>query len=440
METTVRLRVTSLRVLMLTSCWLGPMMGRAAEMVLVDDTMSSAARPTATYGATRSLALKTGQQLYFKFDLSTLPPGTTSAQVSKATLKLWVDRVIKAGTCELSPVTGVWNEETLKGSALPAKGAAEISGINIQFGAAKQFLVLDLTDLAKDWIDGTTTNNGVVLAASTGSAIFMFVPSKEDVASGRLAELEIDLALNQNGDSATTLFATTNQGAGAAVGGSNTATTGFTSGVVGTADSTTNGTDVKNAVSGVLGLITSTTPGGYSAGVRGINNSTGGTGIGVVGYQAGSGWGVYGESPSGFGVYGLTKDLTAASSGVRGETFSSNGIGVEAKYSGSGVGVALEVDNGAIRVAGTNKFAFVHTATPTNKLSANGTDVDNPMCNGDANCLLFVTQKLNPVGIVYNNSPIGVYYNTVRSKWEIFNQNNVAIPNNAQFNVLVIKQ
>jgi hypothetical protein len=34
----------------------------------------------------------------------------------------------------------------------------------------------------------------------------------------------------------------------------------------------------------------------------------------------------------------------------------------------------------------------------------------------------------------------GVYYNIVRNKWEIFNENNVAIPNNAQFNVLVIKQ
>jgi hypothetical protein len=75
-----------------------------------------------------------------------------------------------------------------------------------------------------------------------------------------------------------------------------------------------------------------------------------------------------------------------------------------------------------------------------NKLSANGTDIDNPLCNGDPNAILLVTQKLNPSGIVYNNSPIGVYYNTIRNKWEIFNENNVAIPTNAQFNVLIIKQ
>ncbi|MBI5646508.1 MAG: hypothetical protein HY962_06215 [Ignavibacteriae bacterium] len=231
-----------------------------------------------------------------------------------------------------------------------------------------------------------------------------------------------------------------NSGSGPGILGQNSATTGSTFGMRGEAASTSHGVGATGGVTGVFGLVTPTTPGGYSAGVRGINNGTGGTGIGVIGYQAGSGWGVYGETPSGFGVYGLTTNSSSASSGVRGETFSSNGVAVEAKYSGSGVGTALELDNGAIRVSGVNKAAFIHTATAANKLSANGTDIDNAMCNGDATCILIVTQKLNPSGIVYNNSPIGVYYNTIRSKWEIFNQNNVAIPNNAQFNVLVIKQ
>lgn len=234
------------------------------------------------------------------------------------------------------------------------------------------------------------------------------------------------------------LEANTN-GTGNGVLGKNTSATGTTSGVFGSAASTSHGTGASGGVSGVVGTVTPTTPGGYSAGVRGVNNGTGGTGIGVVGYQAGSGWGVYGETPGGFGVYGLVTNTTGATSGVRGETYSTSGIGVEAKYSGTGVGTALELDNGAIRVAGTNKAAFTHTATVANKLSANGTDVDNPMCNGDGNCFLFVTQKLG-AGVVYNNSPIGVYYNSSRSKWEIFNQNNAAIPTGAIFNILVIKQ
>lgn len=280
---------------------------------------------------------------------------------------------------------------------------------------------------------------GVTYSASSsgvyGSATGTGIGVRGTSTVGKAGFFEITSAANtSNSLEATTV------GSGYGMYGTNTAATGSTSGVVGEATSASHGIGANGGVTGVLGRVIPTTPGGYSAGVRGINNGTSGTGIGVIGYQAGSGWGVYGETPSGFGVYGLTTNNTAVSSGVRGETFSTNGIGVEAKYSGTGVGIALEIDNGAIRVAGVNKAAFVHTATAANKLSANGTDITNPMCDGDATCILIVTQKLNPSGIVYNNSPIGVYYNTVRNKWEIFNENNVAIPNNAQFNVLVIKQ
>jgi hypothetical protein len=236
-----------------------------------------------------------------------------------------------------------------------------------------------------------------------------------------------------------TALQVTNTGLGTPIAGISTSATGSVAAVSGATASTSHGVGATGGATGVLGLITSTTPGGYSAGLRGVNSGTGGTGIGVIGYQAGSGWGVYGETPSGFGVYGLTTNNSAVSVGVRGETFSTAGIGLEAKYSGTGVGVALEVDNGAIRLAGVNKAAFIHTATVGNKLSANGTDIDNAMCNGDGTALLFVTQRLG-TGIVYNNAPVGVYYNTIRNKWEIFNENNVAIPTGAQFHVLVIKQ
>ena len=67
-------------------------------------------------------------------------------------------------------------------------------------------------------------------------------------------------------------------------------------GVIGTTDAT-NGGDSAGATSaaGVRGVVTSTSPGSYSAGVWGINNSTTGNGIGVAGYHAGSGFGVYGK-------------------------------------------------------------------------------------------------------------------------------------------------
>ncbi|MCB0666257.1 MAG: tail fiber domain-containing protein [Saprospiraceae bacterium] len=66
--------------------------------------------------------------------------------------------------------------------------------------------------------------------------------------------------------------------------------------------------------SGVRGEITNTSPGSLSAGVRGINQGTGGVGSGVYGSHAGSGYGVYGTAVDGSGVIGLS--------------FGSSGVGV----------------------------------------------------------------------------------------------------------------
>jgi hypothetical protein len=77
--------------------------------------------------------------------------------------------------------------------------------------------------------------------------------------------------------------------------GAHTASTGTDAGVRGDTSST------DASANGVLGLVRSTSPGANSAGVRGINNGTGGLGIGVYGSQAGSGFGVYGTAPSGYG-------------------------------------------------------------------------------------------------------------------------------------------
>ncbi len=54
----------------------------------------------------------------------------------------------------------------------------------------------------------------------------------------------------------------------------------------------------------LFGEITDTTPGGFSAGVRGENRGTGFSGVGVYGSQNGFGYGVYGTTPGGIGVIG----------------------------------------------------------------------------------------------------------------------------------------
>jgi hypothetical protein len=85
---------------------------------------------------------------------------------------------------------------------------------------------------------------------------------------------------------------------GYAVYGLHGQTTGTNSAIRGETNST------SALAEAVTGVVVSTTPGGSSTGVRGINNGTGGLGIGVWGSHAGSGWGVYGSAPAaGFAGY-----------------------------------------------------------------------------------------------------------------------------------------
>jgi hypothetical protein len=78
-------------------------------------------------------------------------------------------------------------------------------------------------------------------------------------------------------------------------------------GVIGRTDSTVGGFDFPGTgVAGVLGIVNPTSPGYWSAAVRGVNNGTGAAGLGVWGSQNGSGWGVYGSTDSGVGVAGTS--------------------------------------------------------------------------------------------------------------------------------------
>jgi hypothetical protein len=97
------------------------------------------------------------------------------------------------------------------------------------------------------------------------------------------------------------------------------------------------------------------------------------------------------------------------------------------------------VPNGSsynVLVLSTETNVFVHQATPSNIVSQ-WTEIDNPATNNNPSAVLMVTQNWNPGGSggTYNNHRIGVYY--TGSKWAIFNEDLVAMPSGASFNVLV---
>lgn len=183
------------------------------------------------------------------------------------------------------------------------------------------------------------------------------------------------------GGVANGVYGMTDNGGGNGVVGHNTnLTAGSGAGVLGVAASTggvaVRGTNsLGTAVAGnsgdttvnataVLGTITSTSPGGFSAAVKGQNDSTNGRGIGVWGNHNGSGWGLYGTSSNGIGVNAVCDQGTGlAAAGGTAVIASGDSLGVVASGGNavvaeglgtSGIGVNATADSSSPAVLAAN--------------------------------------------------------------------------------------
>jgi hypothetical protein len=213
---------------------------------------------------------------------------------------------------------------------------------------------------------------------------------------------------------------------------------GYTYGVYGTSQSNAFGT-ITGGVSGVYGEIGSN-GGVNAAGVRGINYSNQNLAAGVFGYSV-NGSGVWGQTSSrNFDAAGVFGRATDGGAGVSGETRSPLGPGVRAVYAGSGVGNALEVSNGPIKVSGASPMAF-DVEIPFN--SGESFTIDNPLTNGDDKALIFITDRspfsFSDLSNVTGPHVTRVYFNIYTSKWEIA-CHGCRFSGGAKFNVLVIKR
>ena len=99
------------------------------------------------------------------------------------------------------------------------------------------------------------------------------------------------------------------------------------------------------------------------------------------------------------------------------------------------VGAAFSVSDGN---ASSNNV--VHRAAAAN-ISGHMTWLDNPYANGQPNAFVYVTANWNPGGVggTYNSHPVGVWYDAVRGRWAIFNQDFAAMPEGASFNVVYLQ-
>lgn len=208
------------------------------------------------------------------------------------TLRLTVHDGSAAGpTVYQESRTVVTNPFGLFNAQVGSAGATNVSGTipAVPWGVGNKYLQVEI-----DPNGGTTfINIGTAQIAAVPYALF----------TNSAADLV--LPFNKTQADAGTLFKITNSGTASG----STALEGLTNSIAGN-------------LSAVTGTVTSGVPGAFSAGIRGINNGTGGNGIGVYGSQNGGGYGVYGTAPSGWAVRG------ESTSGVGSFGSSSSGTGV----------------------------------------------------------------------------------------------------------------
>ena len=82
--------------------------------------------------------------------------------------------------------------------------------------------------------------------------------------------------------------------------------------------------------------------------------------------------------------------------------------------------------------------SFVHRAEPANTVG-NATYLDDTLLNGEPDAAVSVTQNWNPGGGagVYNDHPVGVFYDQDVREWALYNTDGTPMPQGAAFNVAV---
>ena len=157
----------------------------ATDATMAGDAHVNSAHPTTNYGRLSNLYVGNGGTALIQFNLTSLPAGTTAAQIGKATVKLYVNRINTSGLVSVQPVTSSWSESSVTYATIPTLGSAIAA---FTPNAAQQFVVIDITSLMQSWVTTPSSNYGIALTSTAGNIVF---DSKENDETSHVAHLDI---------------------------------------------------------------------------------------------------------------------------------------------------------------------------------------------------------------------------------------------------------
>jgi len=162
------------------------------QLTPLGDSYTNTAAPTTNYGAKTLLDVESASRTtYIQFDLSAIPSGYTSADITKASLKLYVNAVTTAGSFNVDYVNGTWSESTITYNNAPALGTTIAASFPLTTKEKNQYILIDITAALQAWLSGTT-NDGIALVGN--SPLNASFDSKENTTTSHPAELDIVFA------------------------------------------------------------------------------------------------------------------------------------------------------------------------------------------------------------------------------------------------------
>jgi len=252
-----------------------PLRVRGQQATLLGDAHVSSARPSVNAGNLSNLDVGGGSTALVQFDLGTLPAGTTAAQITRATLRVYCNRADTPGAISVQAVQGSWSESGITYATLPALGPVVQTA---QVSSAAQFVTFDITSTVQQWVGAPAANNGLALTAS--SAMVQF-DSKENDQTAHAPQLEIALSSGGSGSgTAGAVGATGATGATGAIGAAGPAGPIGAVGLTGLAGATgATGAAGLVGAKGATGAVGATGPAGTGSGEPGATGATGSPGL-----------------------------------------------------------------------------------------------------------------------------------------------------------------
>jgi hypothetical protein len=161
-----------------------------AQATLTDDHSNNGPKAVDLYLGNTGGASAT---VFLKFNLSGVP---AESKVSQARLKLFVNpnspgNPNQGGQYQIDvrDIGNTWSEQ----NASPQTNGTLLTTESISLSSYSNFITIDISDLVRDWVNGTRPNNGVALGIRSGPKNYLSLDSKENTLASQAPELVLVL-------------------------------------------------------------------------------------------------------------------------------------------------------------------------------------------------------------------------------------------------------